>query len=64
MPGDNGGSGTILQTNTNGGYLAHVLASFRENASLEADGRWDGVGLQGLRSHLTEQDVRNISGST
>lgn len=64
MPGDSGGSGTILQTNTNGAYLAHVLASFRENVSLEVDGKRDGVGLQGLRSHLTEQDVRNISGST
>lgn len=55
---------TILQTNSNRGYLTHVFASFRENVTLKVDERWDGVGLQGPRNHLTEQDVRDISGST
>lgn len=60
--GQIGGSGMILQPNSDRGHLTYALISFRENMSLEVDGRWDGMGLQGLRGLLTERDVRNTPG--
>lgn len=60
--GKRGGSGMSLQTKTNRGHLAYVLTSFGENVSLDVDGRWDRMGLRGLRGHLTKHDVKEHLG--